>query len=121
MVPNGYISTVVFRFLARGREEQISCLNQTLFSPLFHYGMSEILLKSKILLKSNVLKSKNYCTSKAKFLKVKSEIILILIKRTILVLQKGFDICRGMYFTVFTFFSYLNIKVHSSFEYQVGH
>ena len=33
------------------RELQISCLNQTLFSLLFHFEKSEILLKSK-----------NYCT-----------------------------------------------------------
>ena len=37
-----------------------SCLNQTSFTLFFHFGKSEILLKSKIFLKSNVLKSKNY-------------------------------------------------------------
>ena len=41
---------------------QISCLIQTLFNLFFHFGKSEILLKSKILHKLNVLKSKNYCT-----------------------------------------------------------
>ena len=46
-----------------------------MFNLFFHFGKSEILLKSKIFLKSNVLKSKNYCTkgfwtsSKITFLK----------------------------------------------------
>ena len=35
-------------------------------------------------------------------------------------LQKGFVICRYMYFTIFTFFfSYLNIKVHSRLKFQM--
>ena len=44
-------TTVVFR-----REEQKSCLNPTSFSLLFHFGKSEILLKS------HLLQSEKYCT-----------------------------------------------------------
>ena len=72
-LPKSYkVSTVVFRFKQCIFLEQISCLNrksclnQTLFNLFFHFGKSEILLKSKILPKSNVLKSKNYCNKNQK-------------------------------------------------------
>ena len=55
-------NTAVFFILEWCWEEQKpclngkSCLNQTWFSLLFHFGKSEMLLKS------NVLTLKNYCT-----------------------------------------------------------
>ena len=53
--------TVNFQFKEVFGNSKKYSLNQTSFSILFHFGKTEIFLKSKNFLKSNVLKSKNYC------------------------------------------------------------
>ena len=53
-----------FSIKVRCREEQNSCLNQTLFDLFFHFGKSEILLKSKAIVLMGISEKLSQCTFK---------------------------------------------------------